>query len=131
MLKSNIAVKVVQAGVGLAALAMLAACSATPKIIDNPKDGDKIDLTVGQPFTVKLTDMDGPKTDWVLSGPSSTALTSQGRKVQEAKDGALPLEIYSFTGAAAGEQQLTFSYRHPDEPASPDNTMTVTVTVKG
>ncbi len=115
----------------LAALSILSACqsSPTPRVIDNPMDRDKVDVKVGQTLIVKLTDMDGPKTDWIVTSSAASALTGPTHKAVPAANGALNLDVYEYVGAAPGQQELTFSYRQPDQQPTTDDTMRVMVTV--
>jgi hypothetical protein len=117
-------------GLALAAMLFLGACATPPAIIDNPKDGDVVDLVVAQPFTVKLTDTSSGKSVWSMTATPSTALTDKGRRVVPGEGGALPLTIYEFVGASPGSQRLTFSHHKPDQAPGPDDVMTITVTVK-
>jgi predicted secreted protein len=93
-------------------------------------DRDKVDLKVGQKLIVKLTDMDGPKTDWIVTSSGSSALKGPTHKPVAGANGALNLDVYEYVGAAPGQQELTFSYRQPEQQPTTDDTMRVTVTVR-
>jgi hypothetical protein len=119
------------AGVLLAGLVSLAACAPIPTIVDTPREAEAVRLSVDQPMQVRWANLNPAEGAWVLErGPATAALKSVGRTVQPPANGAQQLEIFDFTGAAPGVEQLTFFYRHNNgDPPTPEERVTIHVTV--
>ena len=89
--------------------APLSACAPIAVTADNPKDGDAITLTAGQPLRVRWTAHSDSA--WVWEEKPLKALKYVAGTGRPAADGALELKLFDFEGAAPGEERLTFAYR--------------------
>jgi hypothetical protein len=83
-------------GAAAAGLVLLQACAPIPRVIDTPKDGAQVSLSVAQQAQPK------------------SAVSLLGQKAQPATGGAFALDIFDFAGAQKGTERLTFVYRHDD-----------------
>ncbi|MBL8772812.1 MAG: hypothetical protein JNK30_15630 [Phenylobacterium sp.] len=118
---------------GLAAAMMLglAACAPIPTVLDTPKNGDTVAISVDQPMQVRWANQSPAHGAWVLQAPPvDTALKTVGRKTEQPPGGAMAVDVFDFVGAQPGSQQLTFVYRRKDGvPPTPEEQITITVGV--
>lgn len=118
----------------LAALATglmaLAACAPIPIVLDTPKDGDKVALSVEQPIQVRWANQSPQHGSWVLERGPNAAVTAVGHKTEQPPGGAMALDVFDFVGAQKGNDSLTFVYRRKDgSPPTPEEQVTIVVGV--
>ena len=102
-------------GLGLTGALALGACGRIPMTVDMPKDGDKVLLKVSQPMQVRWGNQRPDKGDWVLeTAPTGGVLSAGARMVQPPANGSQQLEVFNFTAAKKGLEDVTFIFRHKD-----------------
>jgi len=107
----------------------LAACAPVQKVVDNPKDSDLVELSVGQPLRVRLTNEIERQWRWDSAGSRTVQLVSQTS--QPANGGALSLAHFDFVATAPGEENLKFTLRSSGvAPAAVNETLTISVAVE-
>lgn len=113
------------------AAAALVACAPIPVVVDTPKTGDVVALTVKQPMQVRWSNSTPAAGAWVLEPDlASSAVTLVRRTQQPPAGGAMGLDIFDFVGAKPGAQSLTFVYQRTNGvPPDPDERITIQVKV--
>lgn len=101
------------AAVAAAGLAM-SACAPIPVRLDGPMSGTETNLAVGQPLSVRLSNVTPDDGAWQFADQGPKAVTFEGRDVRPPENGVRQLESFNFTAAAAGADQLTFNYVKKD-----------------
>jgi hypothetical protein len=114
-----------------AGLVGLAACAPIPTVLDTPKDGDKVSISVKQPMQVRWANQSPEHGAWVLEkGPANAAVAVVGRKTEQPPGGAMAVDVFDFVGAREGTDSLTFVYRRKDGvPPAPEERVTIAVGV--
>lgn len=117
-------------GMAAAGLLLLQACSPITRVIDTPKDGDRIALNVEQGMQVRWSNLSPAEGTWTLENEPASAVSLVGKTAQPGAGGGIALDIFDFTAKAKGDERLTFVYRrHDGGPASPDERISVDVSV--
>lgn len=114
-----------------AALIALPACSPVPQVLDTPKDGEIVALSVSQPMQVRWANQSPALGSWVLEkGAETAAVTMLGRKTEQPAGAAMALDVFDFVGAQKGNARLTFVYKRKDgAPPTPEEQVTISVGV--
>ncbi len=111
-----------------AALLPAAACSPVKAALDNPLTGAEIAISVNQPLQVRLSNVDPVKGAWQYQAAQPKSVTFVGREVRPPESqGVRQLEMFNFTGAAKGSDQVTFRYTQPDGVVTDEIVVKVTV----
>jgi hypothetical protein len=110
----------------------LTACEPVPAKLDDPKDGDKIEIGVKQTLTFRLTNGQPDTWAWKWEEKPLTALTSVGAVAKPPSDaGGLQTETFAFVGKTSGKEAMTFTYAPKDgSQAAGMDRITITVSVK-
>jgi len=118
-------------GLGLAGALALGACGKIPMTVDTPKDGDTVLLQVSQPMQVRWGNLVPDKGEWVLeTTPAAGVLSAGPRTVKPPANGSQQLEVFDFTAAKKGREDVTFVFRHKDGQApTSDERVNIHVTV--
>ena len=118
-------------GLAVAGLIPLWACGPIPTVLDTPKNGDKVSLTVNQPMTVRWSNQSPAQGAWVLEGgPTTPAVTLVGYKTEQPAGAAMALDIFDFVAAQKGDDRLTFAYKRKDgTPPTADERITIALSV--
>jgi hypothetical protein len=96
-------------GLGLAGALALGACGKIPMTVDTPKNGEKVLLELNQPMQVRWGNLWPQKGEWTLEKAPPAGVVSVGtRTVQPPANGAQQLEVFDFTAAKKGRDDVTF-----------------------
>ena len=127
----NSAMRSVVVGLAGAGLIALSACAPIPTVVDTPKDGDRIALSVDQPMQVRWSNQSPDHGAWELEkGPPTSAVTLVSRSAERPEGAAFALDVFDFKAAKPGAERLTFVYRHKDGRApTPEERITIEVGV--
>jgi len=107
----------------------LSACDPIGKVVDNPKDGDVLELVQDQPLQFRMTNQEGLA--WRLESGAAKVLKPVNQTGRPAEAGALELALYDFVAAAPGTDTLTFTYGPKGAAPTPtDERTTVTIRVE-
>jgi predicted secreted protein len=120
------------AHVALAAAAgVLTACAPIPQVVDTPKTGDSVALSVKQPMQVRWSNANPTTGAWTVETPPGASAVALVKHTQQPpQGGAMGLDVFDFVGARKGVERLTFAYQHKDgRPADADERITIEVTV--
>ena len=110
---------------------VLSACAPVPFVVDLPKNGDTVALSVKQPLQVRWSNANPAAGAWAVEAePGASAVTFVGHGQQPPSAGAMGLDTFDFLGAKPGAERLTFAYRRKSgEPPGPDERITIKVKV--
>jgi predicted secreted protein len=107
----------------------LMACAPIPQVIDTPKTGDAVALSVKQPLQVRWVNSTPAAGAWVLEkDPAAASVALVKRTAQPPSGGAMGLDIFDLVGAKPGAERLTFTYQRKNGQA-PDAYERVTIKV--
>ena len=109
----------------------LAACAPIPAVMDTPKTGDKVALSVKQPLQVRWSNSNPAAGAWVVERePGASAVTLVKHTAQPPEGGAMGLDTFEFVGAKPGSETLTFAYQRKDgQPGDANDRISIKVTV--
>jgi len=128
MVRSKFSRRSVAAMLVAAAMLPVAACAPVKASLDNPLTGAETEIAVKQPLQVRLSNVDPVKGAWQYQAATVKAVTYAGREVRPPESqGVRQLEMFNFTGAAKGADQLTFRYTQPDGTVTDEIVVKVTV----
>lgn len=113
-----------------AGLVIIQGCAPVTRVIDTPKDGARIDLTVEQGMQVRWSNLSPNEGTWALESNPKTAVVLMGKTEQPASGGGIALDIFDFKAKQKGADRLTFVYRHKDgSPASAEDRISLDLQV--
>ena len=117
-------------GLASAWLLAVAACGPVPRVLDTPKDGDQVSVTVSQPVTVRWSNQDPDHGSWVLEkGPATPSVNLVRHTIERSEGAAFALDVFEFVGVQEGVEQLTFAY-HRKDGSPPDANERITIALK-
>jgi predicted secreted protein len=113
-----------------AALMLLQACAPISRVIDTPKDGTEVSLSVDQGMQVRWSNLSPDEGTWIVESAPASAVKMVKKTEQPAVGSGIALDIFDFAAVRPGAEQVTFVYKHKDgSPSSPEERVSVQVTV--
>ncbi len=118
----------------LACCPLRAAADSAPVVVTDKDDGHTVAVAVGQVLEVRLPSNPSTGYQWTAGALKTGALNAQRPPVYEGSKPQLPgsggTEVFTYQGAAAGTEHLSFAYSRPWEKVEPAKRVAITITVQ-